>query len=66
MQPVQINAALAAVDFSDWTGPVLRAAAEMARLYEAPLTSFGRNAVDRFFTPAEIKEIVALAEHVAA
>ena len=37
-----------------------------ADLYEAPLTSFGRNAVDRFFTPAEIKEIVALAGHVAA
>lgn len=37
-----------------------------ADLYEAPLTSFGRNAVDRFFTPDEIKEIVALAEHVAA
>jgi type I restriction enzyme R subunit len=37
-----------------------------ADLYEAPLTSFGRNAVDRYFTPAEIKEIVALAEHVAA
>ena len=37
-----------------------------ADLYEAPLTSFGRNAVDKFFTPAEIKEIVALAEHVAA
>lgn len=37
-----------------------------ADLYEAPLTSFGRNAVDRYFTPDEIKEIVALAEHVAA
>lgn len=37
-----------------------------ADLYEAPLTSFGRNAVERFFTPQQIKEIVALAEHVAA
>ena len=37
-----------------------------ADLYEAPLTSFGRNAVERFFTPGEIQEIVALAEHVAA
>ena len=37
-----------------------------ADLYDAPLTSFGRNAVDRFFSPAEIKEIVALAEHVVA
>jgi type I restriction enzyme R subunit len=37
-----------------------------ADLYEAPLSSFGRNAVDRLFTAAQIKEIVALAEHVAA
>jgi type I restriction enzyme R subunit len=37
-----------------------------ADLYEAPLTSFGRNAVDRFFSPDEIREIVALAEQVAA
>ena len=37
-----------------------------ADLYEDPLTSFGRNAVERFFTPAEIQEIVALAAHVAA
>lgn len=37
-----------------------------ADLYEAPLTSFGRNAVDKYFSPSEIKEIVALAEHVAA
>jgi len=35
-------------------------------LYEAPLTSFGRNAAERFFTPVQIKEIVALAEHLAA
>lgn len=37
-----------------------------ADLYEPPLTNFGRNAVDRFFTPAEIKEIVALTEQLAA
>ena len=37
-----------------------------ADLYDAPLTNFGRNAVDRFFTPAEIKEIVALTDHLAA
>ena len=37
-----------------------------ADLYEPPLTNFGRNAVERFFTPSEIKEIVALAEHLAA
>jgi len=35
-------------------------------LYEDPLTSFGRNAVERFFTPAQIKNIVALADHLAA
>jgi type I restriction enzyme R subunit len=37
-----------------------------ADLYEAPLTNFGRNAVERFFTPDEIKEIVALTESLAA
>jgi type I restriction enzyme R subunit len=37
-----------------------------ADLYEPPLTNFGRNAVERFFTPAQIKEIVALTEHLAA
>ena len=37
-----------------------------ADLYEAPLTNFGRNAVERFFTPEEIKDIVALTEYLAA
>lgn len=37
-----------------------------ADLYEPPLTNFGRNAVDRFFAPEEIQEIVALAGHLAA
>ncbi len=37
-----------------------------ADLYEAPLTNFGRNAVERFFTPEEIKDIVALTEQLAA
>jgi type I restriction enzyme R subunit len=37
-----------------------------ADLYEPPLTIFGRNAVEKFFTPAEIKEIVALTDHLAA
>ncbi len=37
-----------------------------ADLYEPPLTNFGRNAVERFFTPDEIKEIVALADHLVA
>jgi type I restriction enzyme R subunit len=37
-----------------------------ADLYEAPLTTFGRNAADRYFAPEQIKQIVALAEHLAA
>ncbi len=37
-----------------------------ADLYEPPLTIFGRNAVDRFFTPDEIREILALTERLAA
>ena len=36
-----------------------------ADLYELPLTNFGRNAVDRFFTPSEIKDLVALTEQLA-
>lgn len=37
-----------------------------ADLYEAPLTIFGRNAVERFFTPAEIRELLQLTEKLAA
>ncbi len=37
-----------------------------ADLYDPPLTIFGRNAVERFFTPAEIKEIVTLTDMLAA
>ena len=37
-----------------------------ADLYEAPLTTFGRNAVERFFTPAQIRDLVALTDHLAA
>jgi type I restriction enzyme R subunit len=37
-----------------------------ADLYEAPLTSFGRNAVDRFFTPPQIHEILQLTERLTA
>ncbi len=37
-----------------------------ANLYEAPLTTFGRNAVDKYFTPAQIQEIVGLAEQLTA
>jgi len=35
-------------------------------LYEPPLTVFGRNAVDRFFSPAEVREILNLTEKLAA
>ena len=37
-----------------------------ADLYDPPLTTFGRNAVDRFFAPSEIDSIVALADQLAA
>ena len=38
MQGVEIKQILAAIDFSDWTQPVLQSAAEMARRYGARLT----------------------------
>jgi type I restriction enzyme R subunit len=37
-----------------------------ADLYEPPLTVFGRNAVERFFTPEEIRELLELAAMLAA
>jgi type I restriction enzyme, R subunit len=37
-----------------------------ADLYEPPLTNFGRNAVERYFTPAEIQELLALTKNLAA
>jgi hypothetical protein len=37
-----------------------------ADLYEAPLTVFGRNAVDRYFSPAEVRDIRKLTEKLAA
>jgi type I restriction enzyme R subunit len=37
-----------------------------ADLYEPPLTVFGRNAVERFFSPTEIRDILTLAERLAA
>jgi type I restriction enzyme R subunit len=37
-----------------------------ADLYEPPLTVFGRNAVERFFTPEEIRELLDLAATLAA
>lgn len=37
-----------------------------ADLYDPPLTNFGRNAVERFFTPQEIGDLLRLAESLAA
>jgi type I restriction enzyme R subunit len=37
-----------------------------ADLYEPPLTVFGRNAVDRFFSSAEVREILDLTDRLAA
>ena len=37
-----------------------------ADLYDPPLTNFGRNAVERFFTPQEIGDLLHLAESLAA
>lgn len=39
---------------------------EEADLYEAPLTQFGRNAADRYFTPAQLRELVAFTGTLAA
>ena len=37
-----------------------------ADLYEAPFTQFGRNAATRFFTPAQLRELVNLTVSLAA
>jgi len=37
-----------------------------ADLYEPPLTVYGRNAVERFFTPLEIRELLGLMKSLAA
>jgi type I restriction enzyme, R subunit len=37
-----------------------------ADLYDPPLTNFGRNAVERFFTPQQIVELLQLTESLAA
>jgi type I restriction enzyme R subunit len=37
-----------------------------ADLYDPPLTNFGRNAVERFFTPLEIGDLLHLTESLAA
>lgn len=35
-------------------------------LYEPPLTIFGRNAVERFFTPPQIKELIEMTKQLTA
>jgi type I restriction enzyme R subunit len=37
-----------------------------ADLYDPPLTSFGRNAVDRFFTPQQVQDILQLTQRLTA
>jgi type I restriction enzyme, R subunit len=37
-----------------------------ADLYDPPLTNFGRNAVERFFTPQEISDLLHLTQSLAA
>ena len=37
-----------------------------ADLYEAPLTNFGRNAVERYFTPDQIRSLMQLTERLTA
>ena len=37
-----------------------------ADLYDPPLTNFGRNAVERFFTPEEIGDLLHLTQSLAA
>lgn len=37
-----------------------------ADLYDPPLTSFGRNAVERFFTPQQVQEILQLTQRLTA
>jgi type I restriction enzyme R subunit len=38
----------------------------VADLYDAPLTNFGRNAVDRYFTPDQVKNLVHLTDNLSA
>jgi type I restriction enzyme R subunit len=37
-----------------------------ADLYDPPLTNFGRNAVERFFTPPQIGDLLQLTQSLAA
>lgn len=38
---------------------------EEVDLYQPPLTQFGRNAVEHFFTPAQIEDLLTLTERLA-
>jgi len=44
----------------------LRSADCNAGQVKSPLTVFGRNAVDRYFSPAEVRDILTLTEKLAA
>ena len=37
-----------------------------ADLYEAPLTNFGRNAVDKLFTPNDVRDLLEFTEKIEA
>jgi type I restriction enzyme R subunit len=39
---------------------------QRADLYEEPLSRFGDDAVDRWFTPREVEEVLAFAEKLSA
>lgn len=62
MEKVEIKSALTAVDFSEWTGPVLRAAAELARLYRASLTAVYAEQFlpPPYFTEGDVKALADL------
>ena len=59
MQGVEIKKVLAAVDFSEWTAPVLRVGAELARRYGAALSALyaERFLPPPYFTESEIEYV---------
>ena len=60
MQAVEITHVLAAVDFSDWTGPVLRTAAELAERFGAKATAVYAEQFrpPPYFTEGNIQRVV--------
>lgn len=62
MEPLAIKNTLGAVDFSEWSGPVLRAAAEVSRLYGASLTVVYAEQFlpPPYFTEGDIKALADL------